>query len=328
MNEENHEIESIQEVTAVPIGKTDIDTQVATAQRFPRKVAVCRQEAESLALLDEDTAAAMSYKLQRGGKDIEGPSVRLAEIMAGAWRNLRVDTRVFPADEKTVKAESVCWDLEKNVAIRTEVQRRITDKYGNRYKDDMIIVTGNAAASIAMRNSVFKIVPRAYVDQIREKAKKVACGDAIGLVELRTKWFGYWHRHGIVDEQLLAKLERQSIEDVTRKDIEALQGFLTSLKDGQSQLEDIFPPIEDASETRKAALAEKINRAKMAQAKPPAESKQEEQPADTGEMSEKEALLATYTELRESLGVPKSKAAHAMGVARLKEEIEKLSAMA
>ena len=45
-----------------------------------------------------------------------------------------------------------------------------------------------------------------------------------------------------------------------------------------------------------------------------------------GDMSEKEALLASYTEMCESANIKPNKAAHAMGVPRLKEELAKLTA--
>ncbi|MFN8826683.1 MAG: hypothetical protein ACK501_17070, partial [Planctomycetota bacterium] len=40
--------------------------------------------------------------------------------------------------------------------------RRITGKNGRRYSSDMIGVTGNAACSIALRNAVFRGIPRAF----------------------------------------------------------------------------------------------------------------------------------------------------------------------
>jgi hypothetical protein len=60
----------------------------------------------------------MFYKLPRGGKKIEGPSVRMAEVVAYSWGNLRVDARIATGGAKTVTAVGTAFDLERNVAVR------------------------------------------------------------------------------------------------------------------------------------------------------------------------------------------------------------------
>ncbi len=104
--------------------------------------------AQSLACLDQETAAGMFYTLTRGGKKIMGPSTRLAEIVAGAWGNMRVDAGVESTDTNLLTAVATCWDLETNVAIRVRVQQRITDKNGKRYGDDMIVTAGTLSGRL------------------------------------------------------------------------------------------------------------------------------------------------------------------------------------
>jgi hypothetical protein len=142
--------------------------QIATAKQYPRSITSSLKEAMTLATLDEETAASMFYALPReAAKRSRVPSARLAEIMAYSWGNLRVDADIVAEDKTTVTAMGTCFDLEKNVAVRVRVKRRITDKQrGKRYNEDMIGVTSNAAISIALRNCVFKVVPRAFVDRI------------------------------------------------------------------------------------------------------------------------------------------------------------------
>ena len=144
-----------------PATRAEVDIQVATAKRFPRSIKAFNRQAMEMATFNEDVAAGCIYALPRGGKPIEGPSVRLAEIVLAAWGNVRADARVIDVGAKEITAEGMCWDLEKNIAIRVQVKRRITDKNGSRYNDDMIVVTGNAACSIALRNAVFKVIPMA-----------------------------------------------------------------------------------------------------------------------------------------------------------------------
>ena len=90
----------------------------------------------------------------------------MGEICLTAWGNAHAATKITEIGEKQVTAQAVCWDLEQNVRIAVEVRRRITDKRGNKFNDDMIGVTCNAAASIALRNAIFKVIPRAFVDDL------------------------------------------------------------------------------------------------------------------------------------------------------------------
>src|SRR3712207_1022435 len=62
------------------INKSEIDTQIATAKQYPRNLARVLNNIETLAAMDEETAASCFYVLRRQGKVLEGPSVRMAEI--------------------------------------------------------------------------------------------------------------------------------------------------------------------------------------------------------------------------------------------------------
>src|SRR5262245_11187920 len=155
------------------LNRSEIDIQIATARKYPRSLLKFKNDAEAMACLDEETASSCFYALKRAEKPIEGPSVRLAEIVASAWGNLRSGARIIAEDEKFVVAQGACHDLEKNVAFQVEVRRRITDKNGRRYSDDMITTTCNAACSIALRNAIFKAIPGAYVNRSSRKLKKL-----------------------------------------------------------------------------------------------------------------------------------------------------------
>lgn len=218
----------------------EVDMQVTTARKYPRSVKRFKEHALSLATLDEDTAASCFYSLARGGKPIEGPSARLAEIVAASWGNIRSQASVVDVDAKFVTAKGTCWDLENNTAVSVEVQRRITGKDGRRFSDDMIVVTSNAACSIALRNAVFKVVPMAMVKPIYDAARQVAIGDVKTLSSRRQKAFDHFGKMGVKAEKILAKLERESIEDVTLDDLAILIGLTTAIKDGDTSIDEAF----------------------------------------------------------------------------------------
>lgn len=222
----------------------EVDTQIATAKRFPRSVKQFKERALSLATLDEETASSCFYALPRDGKTIEGPSARLAEIVAASWGNLRATANIVDDDGQFITARGTCWDLENNVAMSTEVRRRVTTKSGARYSADMVNTTSNAACSIALRNAVFKVVPMAIVRPVYLAAKQIAVGDATTLVKRRADMVGYFGKMGVRPEQVCAAVEKASIEDITVDDLAVLKGLATAIKEGDTTVDEAFPPIQ------------------------------------------------------------------------------------
>lgn len=223
------------------ISRAEIDVQIATAHRFPRSMERFVKEAMKMATYDEDTAASCFYKLPRDGKIIEGPGVRLAEIIGSTWGNMRYGARIVAEDREFIVAQGVAHDLEKNVSASLEVRRRIVKRDGKRYTSDMINTTANAACSIALRNAIFRVIPKTFVNQIYEAAKQVAIGDASTLVERRTKALDYFAKMGVMEDRILAVLGKSGIEDIGLDDLATLTGLKTAIKDGDTTVDEAFP---------------------------------------------------------------------------------------
>lgn len=224
------------------LDRAAIDVQITTAKRFPRDISRCKRDALTLATMDEDTAGSMFYALRRDGKVIDGPSARLAEVIAYSWQNLRVESDIIGIDDKHITAMGACFDLERNVAVRVRVKRRITTKEGRKFSDDMIVVTGNAAASIALRNAVFKVVPFALVKPIYQAARLTAIGEAESHAGLVDKWLAYFAKMGVVEEKVCAFLGHRGKDAITNDDLFTLAGLKTALKDGETTIEEAFNP--------------------------------------------------------------------------------------
>lgn len=222
------------------IVSAEADQQIITAKKYPRSLAKFKQNAIDMATLDTETAAGCFYKLSRSGKTIEGPSVRLAEIVQSCWGNIRAGARIVNDDGRMITSQGYCWDLERNVQVSVEVQRRVTDRNGKRYSDDMIVVTANAANAIAFRNAVFKVIPMAYTHAILDRAKQVAIGDAKTLSERRDKMVAAFGKMGVNQKQILGKLGKAGIEDITLENLEELIGLHTAIRDGDTTIDEAF----------------------------------------------------------------------------------------
>lgn len=241
------------------ITKAEIDNQISTAKAFPRSLQTFMQSALSMSTLTEDIAQSCTYAVPRSGKNIEGPSVRLAEIVSSTYGNIRAGARVIENDGKTITAQGICHDLESNYCVTVEVKRKITNKTGQTFSDDMQVVTGNAACAIAFRNAVFKVIPAAIVSGIYEQVKLVAKGTAQTLVERRTKAVNWFNENGVTNNQICTVLELKKIEDIDLDKLSILSGMRSAIKNGESSLKEIF---EISVEEKKKTLKENIDKAK------------------------------------------------------------------
>lgn len=294
---------SLQSLTAN--ARAEVDMQVATAKRYPRDLKACIELARSTALLNEDVAASCCFALERGGKVIEGPSVRLAEIICQAWGNIRFEKRSLAADATFVSGEAVVWDLERNVAGRAETKRRITDRDGRRYNDDMIVTASNAAASVAFRNAVFTVIPRAIVRDIYFEAQDLAKGDIKSLGERRAKAIEWWARYGVSAERICAKFGRASVVELTIEDIAKLKAITEQVKEKHLDIADAFP--ESGAEPKQGAsgLADRVGAKPTAEA--PAATPIGETVRDTSEAVEKRRKDAQDLAIKEAKCSPGKK---------------------
>lgn len=222
------------------LNRSEIEQQIATARRYPRSIKRFRDEALQMVTLSESVAEQCIYALPRDGKTIEGPSARFAEVVASAWGNCRAGSRVVDDKGEFVVAQGVFHDLERNVAITYEVQRRIVDKHGRRFKTDMIGVTANAACSIALRNAILKGVPKAFWEDMYGAARQVIMGDIKTLANRRAAAVAAFQKFGVSPEQIVAKLGIAGVEDITLEHLVTLKGLLTAIRDGDTTAEDAF----------------------------------------------------------------------------------------
>lgn len=256
----------------------EIDVQIATAKRWPRSIKKFRETATEMATLDEETAVSCIYALPRDGKVIEGPSARLAEIIVSAWGNSRAGARTVSDEGNFVIAQGAFHDLERNVAINFEVRRRITNKKGRRYSDDMIGTTANAACSIALRNAVLKGVPKAFWQPIYDAAKKAAIGDAKTLSSRRATMLDYFQKMGVFPDRVYKLLEVAGLEEITLEHLGTLKGVATAIKDGETTVDQAFAVEED--EKKPPGEKTKLRAKEQEQA---AAEKDDLQPAKTAE---------------------------------------------
>jgi hypothetical protein len=222
------------------IDNADVDIQVKTARVYPRNLKKALENILFLATQDKETADNCFYSVKRDGKTIRGASIRLAEIITSCYGNIRASSRIVSNDGKMVTAQGMCWDLENNVAFSVEVKRRITDKYGRVYSDDLVVITSNACCSIALRNAIFKVVPQAVTSRVQTEIKKIVLGEAKDFETTRKTAIEYFVNLGVTEKNILDLFSKKSVQDLDRDDIFDLRGIATAINEGDTTLESAF----------------------------------------------------------------------------------------
>lgn len=272
MNNQNQPIVVEQPAMLQALNESEIDVQIATAHKYPRDVQKALKNIEMLASQDEETAADCFYVLHRRNADgtdvnIEGLSVRLAEIIAGCWGNLRVASRIIGNDGKTITAQAICHDLESNFAISVEVKRRITTKNGFTFSEDMQVVTGNAASAIARRNAILTVVPKAITNAMVKRIRAIALGKSIDVETTRQKMIAYFAKIGVTKDMILHYLQVDSVDAIGKEQILKLHGTANAIKEGTTTVKETFiDPEKTVSESKRIVDATKdtMQRAKEA----------------------------------------------------------------
>lgn len=265
MNLENYEVlpveaQDVQIVQVDAVERANVDSQVATAKRYPRDIRRSIDNSVVMATMNQETAQSCNYALPRGGKPITGPSVHLAKIIVSNWGNMRTEAKVVQITDKQVISRGTCWDLETNVASAFEVRRSIIGKNGQRFSEDMITVTGNAANSIAYRNAVFAVIPKAITDRVYYAAQRFITGDLSDsdkLLKVKTGIINnFKNSYGITEEEVVKMCGKQTVNQIGADEISMLMGTIQALKDGDTTVDELMKPIRESKEVINNKIAD------------------------------------------------------------------------
>lgn len=235
---------------------------VQMAKAFPRDVIAARDRILN-ACTRPKLALGACYTYARGGTDVTGPSIRLAEMLAQNWGNITFGIRELEQRNGESTCEAFAWDVETNarqVKVFQVPHVRHTKKGDVRLTDprDVYELIANNGAR-RLRACILGVIPGDIVEEAVE-----ACDET-----MRTKF-------EVTKERLAAMVERFAEFGVTAAQLEArvqchlaaikpaqlanLGKIYNSLKDGMSKPADWFEPEgrKDAAEpadgkVRKAA---------------------------------------------------------------------------
>lgn len=230
------------------IERASIDIQVSTAKQYPRSISTFLNNCIGAATIDRETAESLFYSVPvgkdgNGQKFVKGPSIRLAELVAAFYKNLRYQTDIIGQDGKGVTARAIVFDLENNTARSITHTESIIDKYGKPYSDRQQERIKDVAQSKALRKALFTVVPMALVKPIILAAERVIAGDAKGIEERRKNLVAWLDSLKIDKKRVWNAMGVAGAADLTPEHIIELGGIYNAIKNGDTTVDDAFPPI-------------------------------------------------------------------------------------
>lgn len=256
------------------------ETQAALiiAKRFPRNI-VNAQDKIINACTRVGLAETALYEYSRGGTNITGPSIRLAETIAQNWGNVQFGIRELEQRQGNSTIEAFAWDVETNtkqVKIFQVAHKRHTKKgvYALDDPRDIYEMTANQGAR-RLRACILGIIPGDIVEaatrqcELTMKTKVDATPQRIAALIEKFSEFN------VTKAQIEKKIQRH-VESITPGQMVNLGKIYNSLKDGMSASADWFEVAEKESKpeteaTEKIHSAHEAKKAKKGGGHPPEE---------------------------------------------------------
>jgi hypothetical protein len=242
-SETSMEIVEASPSTLAILNQSEYAAMVATANidKNKRNLEVFGKRLMAYATHSQPIALSMFYTLPRAGKQIVGPSVRYAEVVAPCWKNNSTGSRMIGVTEDTITAQGVFIDYEFNTRNIKEIPRRITNSQGQKFNSDMILTTGKAALSIAYREAVLKGgVPMALWNPAYEQAKLTAVGSAVSHAARQEAAMEYLTKLGVTEWQICNAVGVTSPKELEIDHLVTLKTLCEEIKKGSRTVEEVF----------------------------------------------------------------------------------------
>ena len=222
----------------------EVQAAMVIAKKFPRdeflSIEKIKKTCQRSTLADQAI-----YSYPRGGKNVTGPSIRLAEALAQNWGN--IDYGVIELEQKNGASEMMAyaWDLETNTRV-TKIfgveHKRDTKKGSYKLEDsrDIYEATANFGAR-RMRACILGVIPGDVVDMALDECKTtISRGNGEPMQERIKKLQKAFKDEFKITKEQLEKYTGYNLGEFGEEEIYNLKGVYKSLRDGQAKVTDYF----------------------------------------------------------------------------------------
>ena len=220
------------------------------------------------------------YTYSRGGTEITGPSIRMAEALAQNWGNLAFGIRELEQRPGESTVEAFAWDMETNVRqVKVFQVRHVRDTKKGSYAltdaRDIYELTANQGAR-RLRACILGVIPGDVVEAATKQCETTLATKAEITPERLAHLLEKFAEFGVTKDQIEKRIQRR-LDAMTPAQMVDLGKKYNSLKDGMSTPADWFEvaapaegeaPATGATKLREAAEKAKARAPKAAEAPP------------------------------------------------------------
>lgn len=236
----------------------EVQASLVIAKRFPRN----QREAYDrviMACTRPGLANSGLYSYSRGGQEVTGPSIRLAEALAQTWGNMTFGARELSSTAEYSVMEVFAWDLETNTRQSKvfTVKHERHSKSGAKKLTDPRDMYENVAnnASRRLRACILGVIPgdviEAAVTQC-EETMKAAVDTSPDKIKILLQTF---EAIGVSKAQIEKKIQCR-LDAIRPAQVVNLRKIYRSIADGMSDIADWFEISAEISPATLKAAAE------------------------------------------------------------------------
>lgn len=220
----------------------EVQAAIMLAKQFPR------DKLESMdRILTEccrpTLAESATYSYTRGGAEVTGPSIRLAEVLATNWGNFQFGWNEMARSNGQSEILAFAWDCQTNVrrTIQFFVKHwRDTKKGGHALRDerDIYEICANQAAR-RMRACILNTIPGDVIECAVQQCEKTLATHEIVTPETIALMIKAFEPFGVTKEHIEKRIGRK-IDAINGAVMVQLRKIYNGLKDGMCKPHEFF----------------------------------------------------------------------------------------
>lgn len=249
----------------------EAQTMVQMAKMFPRdEVAVVDRILN--ACTRETLAEKAAYVYARGGQNVTGPSIRLAETIAQMWGNMQCGVRELSQRNGESECEAYAWDMETNARVSKvfHVSHIRHTKDGDKMLTDprdIYEMVANQGAR-RLRACILAVIPGDVTERALKQCETTLRAKVDVTPERVKAMVEEFAKLGVSKEQIEKRIQRR-LDAIQPAQFLQLGQIFNSIRDGMSKPEEWFEeekkPADETKKGRggKTSLAEAIGAKKQ-----------------------------------------------------------------
>ncbi|WP_387468295.1 hypothetical protein [Photorhabdus sp. RM323S] len=225
----------------------EVQAALVIAKKFPRDPIIAMDRILQ-ACTRPTLAESALYSYSRGGAEVTGPSIRLAEAVAQNWGNIQFGIRELEQKNGESSVEAFAWDIETNtrqVKTFTVPHVRYTRNGKKKLEDprDIYEIVANQG-SRRLRACILGVIPGDVIESAVNQCDVTLRSNADTSPDAIKKMIAVFKdEFGVSSEQIQKRIQCR-VEAMRPAQMVQMKKIYASLRDGMSSIDDWFEKHE------------------------------------------------------------------------------------